>query len=325
MKEILLLLVMFWNVENYFDTYNNPYRKDDEFTPTGENHWTKEKFQQKRDDIAKTIALAADEYGQFPAIIGLCEVENASVLNQLVSHTPLARVGYKFIHKESPDSRGIDVALLYREDTFTPLEKHFYGAGFSTRDILYTKGVINALDTLHILVNHWPSKSGGEKASEPRRIKVAERVKGITDSLLTANPRANIILMGDFNDTHNSKSLEILTEDNLPDDSSGRKTLVNLASFASGADGTHKYRGEWSIIDQFLVSDGFLERKQEGILPQWVFCKGEMEIFSPEFLLEWDETYMGVKPRRTFQGPKYLGGVSDHLPIMLRIYGNSAE
>ena len=325
MKEILLLLVMFWNVENYFDTYNNPYRNDDEFTPTGENHWTKEKFQQKRDDISKTIALAADEYGQFPAIIGLCEVENASVLNQLVSHTPLARVGYKFIHKESPDSRGIDVALLYREDTFTPLEKHFFGVGFSTRDILYTKGVINALDTLHILVNHWPSKSGGEKASEPRRIKVAERVKGITDSLLSANPRANIILMGDFNDTHNSKSMKILTEDNLPDDSSGRKTLVNLAPFASGADGTHKYRGEWSIIDQFLVSEVFLEGKKEGILPQWVFCKGEMEIFSPEFLLEWDNTYMGIKPRRTFQGPKYLGGISDHLPIVLRVYGNQQD
>ena len=325
MKEILLLLVMFWNVENYFDTYNNPYRKDDEFTPTGENHWTKEKFQEKRDNIAKTIALAADEYGQFPAIIGLCEVENASVLNQLVSNTPLARADYKFIHKESPDSRGIDVALLYREEAFTPLEKHFYGAGFSTRDILYTKGVINALDTLHILVNHWPSKSGGEKASEPRRIKVAERVKEITDSLLTVNPRANIILMGDFNDTHNSRSLKILTEDNLPDKSSGRKTLVNLTPFASGADGSHKYRGEWSTIDQFLVSEGLLKKKHDGILPQWVFCKGEMEIFSPEFLLEWDEAYMGIKPRRTFQGPKYLGGVSDHLPIVLRIYGNQQD
>ena len=321
MKEILLLLVMFWNVENYFDTYNNPYRNDDEFTPTGENHWTKEKFQEKRDNIAKTIALAADEYGQFPAIIGLCEVENASVLNQLVSHTPLARVGYKFIHKESPDSRGIDVALLYREDIFTPLEKHFYGVGFSTRDILYTKGVVNSLDTIHILVNHWPSKSGGEKASEPRRKKVAERVKGITDSLLSANPRVNIILMGDFNDTHNSKSMKILTEDNLPDDSSGRKTLVNLAPFALGADGSHKYRGEWSIIDQFLVSTGLLEQ-QEGIMPQWVFCRKEMGIFAPEFLLEWDNTYMGIKPRRTYQGPKYLGGVSDHLPIILRLYGN---
>ena len=323
MKEIMLLLVMFWNVENFFDTYNNPYRNDDEFTPTGENHWTKEKFQQKRDDIVKTIALVAEQYGTFPTLIGLCEVENAYTLNQLAAHTPLAKVGYKFIHKESPDSRGIDVALLYREDTFTPLEKHFYSVGFPTRDILYTKGVVNSLDTLHILVNHWPSKSGGEKASEPRRIAVAQRVKGITDSLLAANPSANILLMGDFNDTHNSKSLKILTENNLPDDSSGRKVLENLAPFAWGADGTHKYRGVWSTIDQFLVSQGMLECEQEGVLPQWVFCRKEMEIFSPEFLLEWDKTYMGIKPRRTYQGPKYLGGVSDHLPIILTLYGYS--
>lgn len=322
MKEIMLMLVMFWNVENFFDTYNNPYRNDDEFTPTGENHWTKEKFQQKRDDIAKTIALAADQYGAFPALIGLCEVENAYTLNQLAAHTPLAKVGYKFIHKESPDNRGIDVALLYRADIFTPLENKFYAAGFHTRDILYTKGVVSSLDTLHILVNHWPSKSGGEKTSEPRRIAVAERVKRVTDSILLCNPKANIILMGDFNDTPHSKSLKTLSEEtHLPDDLSGGKTLVNLAPFASGADGTHKYRGEWNTIDQFVVSPGMLQREQEGVLPQWIYCKEEMEIFTPESLLEWDETYMGIKPRRTYQGPKYLGGVSDHLPIIIRLYG----
>lgn len=120
MKEILLLLVMFWNVENYFDTYDNPNTNDEEFTPMGENHWTRKKFEQKRDDIAKTIMLAADQYGEFPALLGLCEIENRYVLEELVENTPLARVGYKIIHKDSPDSRGIDAALLYREEIFTP-------------------------------------------------------------------------------------------------------------------------------------------------------------------------------------------------------------
>lgn len=161
MKEILLLLVMFWNVENYFDTYDNPSTKDEEFTPMGENHWSRKKFEQKRDDIAKTIMLAADQYGEFPALLGLCEVENRYVLEELVENTPLARVGYKIIHKDSPDSRGIDAALLYREETFAPLETKYLKADFPTREILYTKGVINKLDTVHILVNHWPSKSGG--------------------------------------------------------------------------------------------------------------------------------------------------------------------
>lgn len=294
-----MLLVMFWNVENFFDTYDNPYRNDDEFTPQGENHWTKEKFQQKRDDIAKTIALAADQYGAFPALIGLCEVENAYTLNQLANHTPLSRAGYQFIHRESPDSRGIDVALLYRKDIFTPLEKRFYKSDFPTREILYAKGVVNSLDTVHVLVNHWPSKSGGEKSSEPKRMAVADLAKGVIDSLLAANPKAAIIMMGDLNDTPASKSVKHLI--------GNRENLVNLTPFATGEKGTYKYRGDWSAIDQFIVS---------------LYGSREMYVFAPEFLLEWDDAYMGVKPRRTYQGPKYLGGVSDHLPIILKIYGH---
>ena len=159
MKEILLLLVMFWNVENYFDTYDNPSTSDEEFTPTGDNRWSWKRFEKKRDDIAKTFLLAADEYGELPGIIGLAEIENKFVLQQLIEETPLARAGYRYIHKDSPDSRGIDVALLYREDLFIPLETKFIGFSFPTRDVLYTKGIAPGLDTLHIMVNHWPSKS----------------------------------------------------------------------------------------------------------------------------------------------------------------------
>ena len=176
----------------------------------GENHWSRKKFEQKRDDIAKTIMLAADRYGEFPALLGLCEVENRYVLEELVENTPLARVGYKIIHKDSPDSRGIDAALLYREETFAPLETKYLKADFPTREILYTKGVINKLDTVHILVNHWPSKSGGEKQSLLKRYQVAKVARHLTDSILQCNSRANILLMGDFNDTPDSLPLEYL-------------------------------------------------------------------------------------------------------------------
>ncbi len=314
MKEILLLLVMFWNVENYFDTYNNPSTSDEEFTPTGDNRWSWKRFEKKRDDIAKTILLAADQYGELPAVIGLAEIENAFVLNQLVEQTPLARGEYKYIHRESPDSRGIDVALLYREEIFRPLETRYIGFSFNTREILYTKGVVNSLDTLHIMVNHWPSKRGNEKSSDTKRKMVSLKASSITDSILRCNPSANIILMGDFNDTPDSAPLGNLNQ------------LVNLAHWAKGAEGSYKYRESWSMIDQFLVSENLIKDKTQNkgqkktFSPQWIYTPKSMEIFAPEALLTEDASYMGIKPKRTFSGPRYLGGVSDHLPIMLKIF-----
>lgn len=310
MKEILLLLVMFWNVENFFDTYDNPSTNDEEFTPMGENRWSWKRFEKKRDDIAKTILLAADSYGEYPAIIGLCEVENRFVLEELAENTPLARVGYSILHKDSPDNRGIDVALLYREEVFTPLKEEYIACSFPTRDILYTKGVINGLDTVHILVNHWPSKRVGENSSSMKRMLVSHTVRHVTDSILATNSNANIILMGDFNDTYTTRPLENL------------EPLVNLSGWATGCEGTYKYREEWNIIDQFLVSGNLLQREAaEGeFTRQWIYCKKEMEIFAPDNLLCPDDTYMGVKLKRTFIGPRYAGGVSDHLPILLKLH-----
>ena len=311
MKEIMLLLVMFWNVENYFDTYDNPSTKDEEFTPQGENHWSWKRFEKKRDDIAKTILLAADEYGEYPALIGLCEIENSFVLEELTENTPLARAGYTFIHKDSPDSRGIDVALLYREEMFTPLEEHYIASSFPTRDILYTKGVLNGLDTVHIFVNHWPSKRGGEGNSSTKRMLVSHRARQATDSILQKNPSANIIHMGDFNDTWDSKPLANLDQ------------LVNLSQYAEGNEGSYKYKESWSTIDQFLVSENLIKRKgtKTGkFSPQWIWCEKEMEIFAPEHLLCEDDKYLGAKLRRTYNGPRYIGGISDHLPIILKLH-----
>lgn len=314
MKEILLLLVMFWNVENYFDTYDNPSTTDEEFTPTGDNRWGRARFEKKRDDIAKTILLAADQYGDLPALIGLAEIENAFVLQELLEETPLARTQYKYIHKDSPDSRGIDVALLYREKLFTPLETKYIGFSFPTRDVLYTKGVVNGLDTLHIMVNHWPSKRGNEESSGRKREYVSLKVSHVVDSILQRNPAANIVLMGDFNDTPDSSPLKNLEQ------------LVNLAKWAEGAEGTYKYRESWSMIDQFLVSENLIREesnikgKNEAFMPQWIYTYRNMEIFAPEALFAEDATYLGVKPKRTYSGPRYLGGISDHLPVVFKLY-----
>ena len=314
MKEILLLLVMFWNVENYFDTYDNPSTTDEEFTPTGDNRWGRARFEKKRDDIAKTILLAADQYGDLPALIGLAEVENAFVLQELLEETPLARTQYKYIHKDSPDSRGIDVALLYREELFTPVETKYIGFSFPTRDVLYTKGVVNGLDTLHIMVNHWPSKRGNEESSGRKREYVSLKVSHVVDSILLRNPAANIVLMGDFNDTPASSPLKNLGQ------------LTNLAKWADGAEGSYKYRESWSMIDQFLVSENLIKEessikeKNEAFRPQWIYTHRNMEIFAPEALFAEDATYMGVKPKRTYSGPRYLGGISDHLPVVFKLY-----
>lgn len=313
MKETLLLLVMFWNLENYFSPFSEEKIK----------FWNWKKFEKKRDDIAKIIMLSKEEYNCFPAIIGVCEAENYFVLKQLTKNTPLARLNYGIIHKDSPDKRGIDAALLYRKEIFSPLSTKFFHLYSSaeeketlhTRLILYAKGVVYELDTLHILVNHWPSKLGGDKVSLPKRMIASNRVKNITDSIFKTNPDANIILMGDFNDTPDSESLLNL------------KNFKNLASEYlknNKNKGSHKYKSQWSLIDQFLISNGLYSENKDSLTEhysKWIFCnRNSMSIFAPPQMLTRDATYMGYKLKRTLQGPKYLGGVSDHLPIFLKIY-----
>lgn len=340
MKEVLLLLMMFWNVENFFDPFDQPgMAGDNDFTPRGRNFWTWKKFVKKRDDLAKVILLAREEYGVYPAMIGLCEVENRFVLNQLVNQTPLARIGYKVIHMDSPDSRGIDVALLYNPAVVKVLQRRFFpivmvetgGTGkagvisgpggrdsvLKSRLILYLKGVVNGLDTVHCFVNHWPSKLGGEKASLPRRMLASNTVKMKTDSILACNGKANVILMGDLNDKPDSKPVK-----NLGRFVNLTNNLVADCKKAGWPPGTHKYKEKWEFIDQFLVSESLAPTGDSVIETRFIYCKdGSMQIFAPDYLIQRDEQFLGTKLRRTLSGPRYLGGVSDHLPVVLKIYG----
>lgn len=294
--------VVFWNVENYFDTHDERDKEDDDFTPEGEYHWNRKRYLAKRNFIAKGLVATADSLGQMPAVIALAEVENRRVLGDLAENTPLAKTGYRIVHRDSPDARGIDVALLYDPARLEAEAVEFLTVeGFATREILYCRlrtAGDSAAAPLHLFVNHWPSKRGGAASSDSRRIAVSELLRGRIDSLQTASPKARILLVGDFNDTPDSESLTALA------DSCG---LINMALplWRQGR-GSIRYKGKWELIDQAVVSRSLAD---EG---------AAFSIFEAAFLLERDNAFLGMKPKRTFVGPRYNGGVSDHLPIIVR-------
>jgi len=309
---------MFYNVENLFDTFDDSLKRDDDFLPEGNHFWNNHKYYTKLNQICKVI-MAVGEWNP-PAIIGLCEIENRKVIYDLTNNTPLVKYEYKIVHKESPDRRGIDVGLLYRDDLFTPINSSFLQINFpnnpesKTRDILYVKGVTNYSDTLHVFVNHWPSRWGGQLESEERRVFVASVLKTTIDSIFNENSNANIIITGDFNDYPDNKSIkDILSAKQSIDDVSSNQ-LYNLSSilFKTKNIGSHKYQGEWGVLDQFIVSGNLLKKENE------VYTSTEdTYIFNQDFLLEPDESNFGFKPNRTYIGYKYNGGYSDHLPIYL--------
>ncbi|MCL1973326.1 MAG: endonuclease/exonuclease/phosphatase family protein [Bacteroidetes bacterium] len=302
---------VFWNVENFFDPFPNTPHKDPAFTPQGVNHWSWSRFMAKRDGIAKTlIAMGRDE---LPVWVGLCEAGSRFVLTQLVGQTPLEPFDYRIVHREGPDERGVNVALLYRPDRFRLLLFSFLGITLPdnrpTREILYAKGVLDGLDTVHLFVNHWPSKWGGAKASLSRRMAAATRLRVSVDSIFALHPNANIMIMGDFNDTPSSKPIAFLCVE------SGLHNLS--APLARGGKGTIRYRGRWELIDQFMVSDNLLCADAP------IFTSvAHFGIFSAPFLLIPDNKFLGYKPFRTYIGPRYQGGISDHLPVVLRIERN---
>lgn len=285
-----------WNLENYFDPYDDPATADEAFTPGGEHHWTKRKYEAKRNLIAKTIIASAERFGgRMPAIVGLCEVENAKVLKALVEDSPLAAQRYRSVHRESPDPRGIDVALLYDPARVRLLDFEFITIKeFATREILYAKVALP--DTVHIFVNHWPSKYSGAKASEARRQAVCTALLHKLDSLHRSDSAAAVLLMGDFNATPREPSVMRLT------------TEGGLKNITPKKGGTIRFKGKWEMIDQMLASPAAAQKI------------GPAEVFRPAFLLEDDKSFMGEKPRRTNVGPRYNAGASDHLPIIADIY-----
>jgi hypothetical protein len=309
--------IAFYNLENFYDTFNDSLTLDDEFTPTGTKRWTYGRYAGKAERVYKTLAALGG--WDLPSIVGFCEVENRVVLNRLIYETPLGEAGYRVIHKDSPDQRGMDVAVLYRADRFILLDQcwiriNFPFTGEKTRDILYAKGIVFGKYMLHLFINHWPSRFGGLAESQPRREFVAGILRCKIDSILNGNPSANILIMGDFNDEPDDISIAGVLGAAAPTGDTSLPRLVNISehSHKPGDVGTIKYEGVWSVFDQVIVSGG-LYMGRNGISVR----DGKAFIFSPDFLLEPDKKYTGVKPFRTYEGPRYKGGFSDHLPVYL--------
>ena len=369
------LSVLFWNVENFFDWRNDSTTVSDaEFSARSERHWTWKRFQAKANAFAKAIFWTEAETGRLPDIIGLAEVENAFVLRQLLQKTALHKLDYKYVHYDSPDRRGIDVALMYRTSALELLDSkpcHLYHTPDSlleTRDILLCRfrrkgsdlpdpshyvipgrshpaipgridpgfldlidptssdhphhvvpdqphlvipGVTGKLpspegrsDEFVILVNHHPSKYGGASVSEPRRRLAVERLRFLADSLRTEGI-GRIIACGDFNETPANPVFRLLEPLLIP---------LHMDHYRRG-EGTIKYDGKWDLIDHFYVSgDWLLPEEGSGDRPVW-----KMTILRIPFLLTRDTVHSGEKPLRTYLGPRYTGGVSDHLPILLEM------
>lgn len=308
--------IMFYNVENYFDTVDDPDKNDNDFLPNGKKHWTYSKMEEKRNSIAKVITAVGE--GAPVAIVGMCEVENDYVLNSLVKYSPLKNYGYKFIHYESLDSRGIDTALLYDSDQFSPILSKPLRIDFNgeklTRDVLYVCGETSYADTLHVFVCHTPSRLGGKNNTEQYRAGVMSMVREHCDSILSLNSNANIIIMGDFNDSPSDKSISLVLGAKQPAEPYDTTSLYNLFYQYLGNTfiGTHKYQSEWSVLDQIIVSGNLLV---SGVVKQT-----SAYIFRAPFLLEEDKRNMNVRPKRTYNGLRYNAGYSDHLPIVLELF-----
>ena len=304
--------LMFYNVENLFDIYNDPHKDDDDFLPGGLMRWNFTRYNRKISSIYKTI-VAAGEWNP-PAVVALCEVENRKVLEDLVYGTYLTKYNYSIIHEESPDLRGIDVCMIFRKNVADIVSyKYWIPAGikvknFATRSVLYTKAVI-LTDTVHIIVNHWPSRRGGVLANEDLRMKIAEMVRDKADSIMERSKGgAKIIILGDFNSTPDDQEIKSL----ITSSDSGI-SLVNLSEKKAGkGSGTYRYMGMWEMIDQVIVSEKLLICT-EGLYTN----EEELRIFGPDFLLRKDPKYPGMSPFSTYNGYRYMGGFSDHLPVLL--------
>lgn len=306
---LLLTILTFveLNCENLFDTEHDTLHQDTEYLPDSPRHWTRTRYWKKLDNTARTIiACGRDSAGwELPALVALCEVENDSVVRDLTRRSLLRQAGYEYVVTSSPDIRGIDVALLYSPFSFGlissyPLRVEPLADMRPTRDILYACGRLVNGDTLHVFVVHAPSRYSGERPTRPHRMQVMHRLQVSLDSLRSINPDAAVVVAGDFNDYSDSPSLQFLGE---------QCGLTNISAGVSGSNGakaTYKYQGLWKSIDHILVSPPMSRRLLD--------CR----VNDAPFLLEDDNKYGGIKPLRTYYGYKFIGGFSDHLPLVAR-------
>lgn len=307
----------FYNLENLFDTLDTPDKHDSEFLPNGSNNYTGQVYREKLTNLSRVISeLGTEMTPDGVAILGVAEIECRSVLEDLVKMPAIKSRNYQIVHEESPDARGIDVGLLYnpkyfKEISHRTLPVNFLEEGdkiYHSRDVLYVKGILGGKDTLHIFVNHWPSRRGGA-SSIPKRSHAARQAKNVIDSIMAQNPKAKIFLTGDLNDDPVDPSVKDVL-------GAKRKTkevepggLYNpMWDKYKKGDGTLTWNAAWNLFDQTIVSYGFLDKKQDG----YFFHKAE--VYRKAYLLNKEGRFKG-QPYRTYSFGTYIGGFSDHLPV----------
>lgn len=292
---ILATIVVFWNVENFFDYFNDGRNASDiEFSPLGAKHWTKKRFLAKANAVSKTLFYVADAKGTLPDIVAFAELENGFVLKRLLSETALRKTEYRIVHYDSNDHRGIDVGLLYNASGLELVASAPLGIPVdSTRDILLAQFITREGDSLAVLVNHFPSKLGAT-GKDDGRMTASERLLEICDSLDNAGWK-RILALGDFNEQPDEAACALL----------GTR-LCNLALNIRPSEGTIKFNGHWELIDQAFVTGPLVD-------------SSSFEILKIPFLLEKDTSHSGLKPRRTYIGPRYNAGISDHLPACVTL------
>lgn len=317
----------FYNLENLYDIYDDPNVFDDDRTPRGKDKWTEKIYRQKLKNMAYAISqIGREETGAAPALIGVCEIENLQVLEDLIKEPTLIPYNYGIIHYDSPDLRGIDVALLYQREKFTPTNSHSYELVLYdnkdpqkrsfTRDQLVVSGLMEQ-EEIHIIVNHWPSRSGGEKLSSYKRENAAKLNLKIIDSLQRLNPYAKIISMGDFNDDPQNKSLRQVLGAKEDRSQVDLKTLYNpMGKLSKKGIGSLAYRDGWNLFDQILLSKPFLDTNYS----KYSFYKAN--IFNEHFLVTPTGQYKGY-PFRSFGNGAFTGGYSDHFPVYVLLIKKS--
>ena len=311
-KDSNIYTIAFYNVENLFDTIDDPNKHDDDFLPGSEKRWTNKRYKKKIYKLGTAISqIGKERSGKSPILVGLAEVENKKVLDDLVNTNHLENHNYDYVHYDSPDERGIDVALLYQKKHFEVIDSQSISIDITaegdspdyTRDILLVEGLLNE-ERMYIIVNHWSSRREGVKETEFKRLIASEKVIEICNNIRDKDSDAKIVVMGDFNDDPSSKSIQQLTNTlNL------YNPMETLLSYTRGSL-NHKFK--WNIFDQIIISTNFFETEKES----HSFSKAD--IFDEEFLQQYKGKFKG-QPFRTFVGAKYKGGYSDHFPVFIQL------
>jgi hypothetical protein len=306
----------FYNLENLFDTIDDPKTDDAEFTPTGSGKWDTKRYHTKLEHLASVISQLGDEYVKTgPAIVGVSEVENRSVVYDLVRTEPLKSLGYDFIHFDSPDYRGIDVALIYQTKVFKVKSTKLHplimaDTNFHTRDVLQVDGYLDG-ELIHVLVNHWPSRSSGELETMAKRNAAADNCYRAVEGILKEEPKARIIIMGDLNDDPTDESvMKHLKAKPKPDNLQPGDLYNPMWQLFKDGIGSLAYRDSWNLFDQIIVSSELVNKQTDG----YRFYKAR--IFNKKYLLQPEGQYAGY-PYRTYGSGVYLGGYSDHLPAYI--------